>query len=47
MTDWRDLRPAAFDTDAKPQPLTLFPEPDPTGTPDLFSEVDERTETES
>jgi len=34
--DWRAMPPAAFDPSVKPQPLALFPAPDPTGTPDLF-----------
>jgi hypothetical protein len=33
-----------FDRCAPPQPLALFAEPDPTGTPDLFDTTDNDTE---
>jgi hypothetical protein len=35
--DWSAMRPADFDTDAPPTQLGLFAEPDPTGTPDMFT----------
>jgi hypothetical protein len=43
--DWRDMPPRTFDREAKPQPLALFPEPDRSGTPDMFdtTETEEHT----
>lgn len=40
MADWRDMNPRDYDATAPAQPLTLFPAPDPAGTPDLFDAED-------
>ena len=40
MSDWTLIPVGAF-RDPLPQPLALFPTPDPTGTPDLFTDNDE------
>lgn len=38
---WSGMLPRDFDATARDQPLTLFAEPDPTGTLDLFSTGDD------
>ena len=35
---WLEMGAGTFDTAAPPQLLTLFAEPDPLGTPDMFGD---------
>lgn len=39
---WASMTPRQFDTKAPAQTLSLFPELDPYGTPDMFAEQEEQ-----
>jgi hypothetical protein len=40
-TDWLEMQPGDFDTEAPPVQLALIGEPDPIGTPDMFGGSDD------